>query len=60
MTNSQCLYRALNGKYCRGDHQHVAIPGTEGGKKRSTAAQEYPNDFCVAVCQALLAEQGHH
>ena len=60
MTNSQCVFQSLHGKYCRGDHQHVAIQGSEGGKKRSAAAQEYPKDFCLAVCQALLAEQGAH
>ena len=33
------------------------MQGSEGGMKRSTAAQEYPPQFCHAICEAFLGEQ---
>ena len=56
-TNSLRLYEALHGRYCNGGHTHQVIQGSEGGRKRSTAAQEYPLPLCNAICEAFLAEQ---
>ena len=57
LTNSRRLYDALHGRFCDGSHTHQVIQGSEGGMKRSTAAQEYPPQFCHAICEAFLGEQ---
>ena len=57
MTNSPELLKALDGYFCRGDHPHQIISGSEGGVKRSRAAQEYPDPLCNVICKALLEEE---
>ena len=56
MTNSPSLFKALNGKFCPGDHEHQVISGNEGGMKRSQAAQVYPDSLCTAISKALLED----
>lgn len=56
MTNSKMIYQSFAGKYCTQDHQHQKIEGSEGGLKRSEAAQVYPPNMINAICQAVLAE----
>ena len=57
LTNSLKVFQSLHEKYCLKDHSHQVIQGSEGGQKRSTAAQEYPQPLCMAICQAFLEEQ---
>lgn len=57
MTNSGHLMNALNGKFCPGDHIHQVVSGSEGGMKRSQAAQIYPDPLVHSICEALLAEE---
>ena len=56
MTNSASLFKAFNGKFCPGDHEHQVISGNEGGMKRSQAAQAYPDSLCTAISKALLED----
>ena len=56
MTNSMVLFGALDGKYCEGDHNHQVIEGSEGGMKRSQAAQVYPGPLVHTISKALLEE----
>ena len=57
LTNSDHLWKALNGKYCAGDHAHQVISGSEGGQKRSVAAQVYPDPLIQAISKALIQEE---
>ena len=57
LTNSEHIFKALDSKFCPGDHDHQVIQGSEGGRKRSEAAQEYPGPLVEALCQGFLAEQ---
>lgn len=57
LTNSNLLFEALDGKTCCGTHQHTVIQGSEGGQKRSQAAQVYPPEMVRVICQALRSEE---
>ena len=56
MTNSLEIFNLFHGKFCTGDHQHQVISGSEGGMKRSQAAQCYPEPMIRALCEGLLTE----
>ncbi|CAK8990695.1 unnamed protein product [Durusdinium trenchii] len=60
MTNSDELMKALHGQFCPGTHTHQIISGSEGGLKRSTAAQVYPDRLCITICKALIAQEAKH
>eukprot|EP00435_Cladocopium_sp_Y103_P016186 s3646_g4.t1 len=45
MTNSKILAKRLQNCLCKGGHQHQTIQGQEGGVRRSTWAQIYPQGF---------------
>lgn len=57
LTNSEHIFKTLDGRTCPGDHQHQVIQGSEGGRKRSEAAQEYPPSLVEALCKGFLAQQ---
>jgi hypothetical protein len=54
MTNSIRVFEILNGKTYDDSHPHQRIEGSENGLKRSVAAQVYTEEFCEAVCNAIL------
>ena len=54
LTNCQTIFNSLHKKDCPGDHAHQIISGSEGGCKRSVAAQEYPQPMIDAICKAIL------
>lgn len=57
LTNSLKVYEAFHQKFCPNDHTHQVISGSEGGMKRSTYAQCYPDAMCKAIAKALREEQ---
>lgn len=57
LTNCRQVFENLHQKFCPGNHTHQIIQGSEGGKKRSEAAQEYPDALVAAICQGFLAAQ---
>ena len=57
LTSSLFLHQQLDGKYCDGSHDHQVIQGSEGGLKRSVAAQVYPDELVHEFCQAALHAQ---
>lgn len=60
MTNSRMVAKTFSNKFCDQSHKHQKIEGSEGGLKRSEAAQVYPPDMINGICQAVLAEAEHH
>ena len=46
-TNSWCIAKELNRK-CSGEHLHFSLM-----ESRAAKAQEYPPEFCKAVCQGF-------
>lgn len=57
LTNSLKVYQSFHQKFCSNDHTHQVISGSEGGMKRSTYAQCYPDAMCKAIAKALCEEQ---
>lgn len=55
-SNSAYLLEAFgNGAYwCDHSHQHQAIQGSEGGMRRSTWAQKYPELLCRKIASVAL------
>ena len=51
MTNSAALAGALRGCYCRGDHTHACITGSEGGQTR--ARQRYPDGLVELIASIV-------
>ena len=59
LTNSSVLHKVLHNKLCTGNHEHQAIQGSEGGRKRSEAAAEYPEPLVRCLCESFLQEGKH-
>ena len=53
MTNSSKLADALQGCYCRGDHKHQCITGSEGGQTRASWAQRYPDGLVELIASIV-------
>ena len=47
------ITRAFNNVRCDGSHHHTVCIGAEGGEKRSTYAQYYPDAFCKRVAECI-------
>jgi len=52
LTNCQAIVTEFSDLRCPKQHMHEHCVGTEGGMKRSTFAQKYPEAMCekVAFC----------
>ena len=48
-TNMPAVMQEFSGQSCQGGHTHVQIQGTEGGEKRTTWSQRYPDLLCMAI-----------
>ena len=57
LTNSDAVFQAFRGKFCKEGHMHQTIEGSEGGQKRSTAAQHYPPQMVELLASAFIAEE---
>ena len=55
MTNCGALVRSLQGKLCDKTHDHQTIQGSEGGVRRSSWAQIYPQPFAALVAEAACS-----
>ena len=54
MTNCPHVLKRFRGVQCNGTHDHhVMCWGSEGGQRRSTYAQYYPDLFCSCLAQCL-------
>jgi len=51
-TNCPAIIKEFSALQCDGDHTHGCIQGSEGGVKRSTHSQKYPDEFCMRVARA--------
>ena len=49
MSNMPAVMQEFSGHSCQGGHTHVQIQGTEGGEKRTTWSQRYPDLLCMAM-----------
>ena len=56
LTNLQALHTVLHNCLCHEKHTHTPIQGSEGGVRRSTWAQRYPEQFCKTVAETVA----HH
>ena len=56
MTNSSHIHEQLHKRMCPRAHVHCIIQNTEGGQKRSTWAQIYPQKLCQAVARGIQRE----
>ena len=56
MTNMPEVHEKLNGCNCPGHKLHQILQGMEGGMKRSEWSQQYPDEFCQAILEAV---KGH-
>ena len=54
LTNVRSVYEMTNGRFCKGDHQHVVIQNL-GGERRSRHAQIYPDELCKCFVGAVKA-----
>ncbi len=41
-------------------HWHQGVHGSEGGMNRSTWAQKYPDQMCLAIVEAVKVHIGMH
>ena len=55
-TNCPAIIREFSGKRCTGDHDHCRLEGSEGGQRRTKAAQVYPEQLCMAVARCVLSQ----
>ena len=55
-TNCPAIIQEFQGKRCHGDHEHCRLEGSEGGQKRTKAAQVYPSQLCDAVARCVLCQ----
>lgn len=53
-TNCHALITEFCGLQCDGSHKHAWIQGREGGVRRSTHSQQYPDEFCMRVARAAI------
>ena len=53
MSNIPSLHQKFDGQLCAGLHSHVMVQGSEGGEKRSTWAQRYPDLMVSMIAQAV-------
>ena len=53
LSNIPGIYSRFNKVYCDGRHTHQQIEGEEGGCKRSTWAQKYPDKLCETIGDAV-------
>ena len=58
-TNCPAIVREFSNKRCPGDHEHVRLEGSEGGQRRTKAAQVYPDPLCQAVARCVLGQWQH-
>lgn len=56
LSNSHHIHQCFANRFCKGEHQHQTIQGSEDGIKRSQAAQVYPGPMVEALCQTILEE----
>ena len=55
-TNCPAIIREFSGKRCTGDHEHCRLEGSEGGQRRTKAAQVYPEQLCLSVARCVLSQ----
>ena len=55
-TNCRAIIHEFDGKRCAGDHEHCRLEGSEGGQRRTKAAQVYPQPLCTAVARCVLRQ----
>jgi hypothetical protein len=53
LTTLPTVVAAFESKQCDGSHDHVPINDSEYGKKLSSASQEYPEEMCVLLANAV-------
>ena len=53
LTNSSHIYYAFSNLMCNGRHQHQTIQGSEGGVRRSTWAQIYPQPMVDLLAKGV-------
>jgi hypothetical protein len=49
MSNMPTVMQEFSGQSCSGNHAHIQIQGSEGGEKRTTWSQRYPDLLCMAI-----------
>lgn len=55
-TNCPSIIREFSNKRCQKDHEHVRLEGSEGGERRTKAAQRYPRELCLAIARCVLQQ----
>lgn len=56
LTNSKEVVRVFDKTYCKRDHEHAVLEGSEGGVKRCKWAERYPDELCAALAQCAVRE----